>query len=50
MEHVTGEKKYEWNILKVVVMESSMLVGRVCCVVFSGSFLGLYVCISNKAI
>ena len=40
MEHVTGEEKYKWDILKVVVMESSMLLGRVCCLIFSRFFLG----------
>ena len=41
MEHVIGEEKYEWEILKEVVMESKILVGRVCCAAFSGSFLGI---------
>ncbi len=36
MEHVIGEEKYEWEMLKVVKMESRMLVGRVCCAAFSG--------------
>ena len=40
MKHVTSEEKYEWDILKVVVMESSILVGRIYCVVLNGSFLG----------
>ena len=42
VEHVIGEEKYEWEILKVVVMESRILVGRVCCVVLKGSFLGIF--------
>ena len=41
VEHVIGEEKYEWEILKEVVMESKILVGRVCCAAFSGFFLGI---------
>ena len=40
MKHVIGEEKYEWDTLKVVVMESNILVGRIYCVVFYGYFLG----------
>ena len=38
MEHVTGEDKYDWEILRVDLMMSSNLVGRVCCVIFNGFF------------
>lgn len=40
VEHVMGEEKYEWETLKLIVKESRTWVGRVCCVVFSGSLLG----------
>ena len=41
VEHVTGEEKYECEMLNVVVIESRRFCGRVCCVVFSGSFFGI---------
>ena len=31
VEHVTGEEKYDCVMLNVVVMESRMHFGRVCC-------------------
>ena len=34
LEHVIGEEKYECEMLNNVVIESRMLVGRVCCDVF----------------
>ena len=36
VEHVISEEKYECELLNVVVMESRMLVWRVCCDVFCG--------------
>ena len=39
VEHVIGEKKYECEMLSVVVRESRMLVGRVCCDVCRGFFI-----------
>lgn len=41
MEHVIWDERYEWKILKVALMESIIFVGRVCCVVFNGIFLGV---------
>ena len=39
VEHVTGEEKYDWEILRVDVMVSSNYVGKVCCVVLNGFFM-----------
>ncbi len=39
VEHVTGEEKYDCEILNVLVRESRMLFGRVC-YEFLGEFLG----------
>ena len=39
--HVTGEEKYEWEMLNVVMRVFMILVGRVCCVAFSGSVFGV---------
>ncbi len=41
MEHVTGDEKYVWEMLNVVMRESRMMVGSVCCTAFSGSLLGI---------
>lgn len=41
VEHVIGEEKYEWEILNVVVRVSRMLVGKVYCDDFRGSFFGV---------
>ena len=41
VEHVTSEEKYDCEMLNVVVMESRMSCGRVCCDLLSGTFFGL---------
>ena len=41
VKHVTGEEKFEWEMLKVVVRDSMILVGRLCFDAFNGSFLGV---------
>jgi hypothetical protein len=39
VEHVTGEEKYECEMLNVSVMESRRFCGIVCCAIFKGGFL-----------
>ena len=39
VEHVIGDEKYDWETLSVVMIESIMLVGRVCCDFLSGFVL-----------
>ena len=39
VEHVTGDEKYDCEMLNVVVMESRMFCGRVCCDSLSVAFL-----------
>ena len=39
VEHVIGEEKYECEMLNVFVIVSKRFCGRVCCDVFSKSFL-----------
>ena len=36
VEQVIGDEKYDWEMLNVVMIESMMLVGRVCCEFLSG--------------
>lgn len=36
---MTGEEKYDWEILRVDVMVFSNSVGNVCCVIFDGFLL-----------
>jgi len=43
VEHVTGEEKYECEMLNVFMMESRRFCGRVCCAVLNGSFFGVFV-------
>ena len=50
VEHVTGEEKYDCDILNVVVMESRMFCGRVCCDSMNGIFLDFCVCIFGRVI
>ena len=38
VEHVTGEEKYECEMLNVCVMKSRRLCGRVCSDAFSGFY------------
>ena len=38
VEHVTGEEKYDWEMLSVVIRESRMFCGRVCCDPVCGVF------------
>ena len=33
MEHVTGDEKYDWKILRIDVMVSSNTESKVCCVI-----------------
>ena len=40
VEHVTGEKKYDCEMLNVVIMESRVFCGRVRCDSLSETFLG----------
>ena len=40
VEHVTGEEKYDCEMLNVVIMESRMFCGRVCRDSLSGAFFG----------
>ena len=39
VEHITGEEKYDCEMLNVSIRESKILYGRVCCDRLSGSFL-----------
>ena len=41
VEHIIGEEKCECEMLNVFVIESRRFCGRVCCDVFSKSFLGI---------
>ena len=46
VERVIGDEKYDWETLNVVMIESMMLVGRVCCDYLSGFVLWvLYLCL-----
>ena len=44
VEHVTGNEKYDCVILNVVIIESRMVSGRVCCAPLGGLFFG-FVCL-----
>ena len=50
VEHVTGEEKYECDLLNVCVMESRRLCGRVCSDAFNGIFSIFLGCIFDRAI
>ena len=50
VKHVTGDEKYEWLILNVVIRISNIGVGIVCWARLSGQFLECGICIFGIAI
>ena len=50
VEHVTGDEKYQCDMLNVFVMESRRFCGRVCCAVLGGIFSIFWGYIFGRAI